>query len=409
MTVAQRVLERLLRKGERARLRGDADPASLSMTGERDGREYRALRTLDAHEAFHGAIAMAERAGAIHVQRDRHRGEGDALLRIIVADLDVLAGHLGLPLLDARVQIAATRLEPWRAQFPVIDDVLARWRSDRKVRDHGPEAADDLADAAMAVQARRAEDYAERILRRESARLFAGRPQASKRLEKLTPWLDLLASGQLAADGLVDKSHVWALLGLRREPQPLLIAGNGTLLLDDGVELPLATRFLGVPMEAVRGVRTVARGLLSIENLASFHDATRAAGADRLLLIYTGGMPSPIWRQAYARLLASLPTSVPILHWGDIDAGGFRIAAVLAASARAAGRDLQPWCMSPRDVPEPIAAGANVPAPSTLSDMCRWAARAGWDALAEALMARPLCLEQEALTAVLPPDTATPP
>ena len=408
MTVAQRVLERLLRKGERARLRGDTDPASLSMTGERDGREYRALRTLDAHEAFHGVIAMAERAGAIHVQRDRHRGEGDALLRIIVADLDVLAVHLGLPLLDARVQIAATRLGPWRAQFPVIDDVLARWRSDRKVRDHGPEAADDLADAAMVVRARRTEDYAERILRRESARLFAGRPQASKRLEKLTPWLDLLASGQLAADGLVDTSHVWALLGLRREPQPLLIAGSGTLLLDDGVELPLATRFLGVPMEAVRSIRTVARGLLSIENLASFHDATRASGADRLLLVYTGGMPSPIWRQAYTRLLASLPTDATVLHWGDLDEGGFRIAATLAATAADTGHRLQPWRMSPDEVPHALASEATVPTPTTLAAMCRWARRAGWDGIADALQARPLCIEQEALPTGLPTDTATP-
>ncbi|MFL6587076.1 MAG: Wadjet anti-phage system protein JetD domain-containing protein [Luteimonas sp.] len=409
MSAARAVLERLLRKGERARLRGDAVPVSLPMTSDASAREYRALRTLDEREAFHAQIALAERSGGLAVQRDAHRGEGDALRRITVENLDALAAHLGIPLLDARVREAATTLTHWCDLFPVLDRVLDAWAGGARVRGQGPEAADDLADAAMAVHARTSDGYCERILRRESARLFAGRAHASKRLEQLTPWLDLLAGGQLMADGAIEQTHVWASLGLRREPQPLLLAGTGTLQLEGGGNLPLVTSFLGVPMEALRGVRTSARCLLSIENLASFHDAARAPGANQALLIYTGGMPSPAWRQAYARLLASLPTSVPILHWGDIDAGGFRIAAVLAASARAAGRDLQPWCMSPRDVPEPIAAGANVPAQSTLSDMCRWAARAGWDALAEALMARPLCLEQEALNAVLPPDTATPP
>lgn len=95
MSDARRVLERLLRKGERARLRGDATAASLPMTTEASARDYLSLRTL------------AERAGAIAMQRDRHRGDGDRLLRLTVADLDALDGHLGVPLLEGRVREAA--------------------------------------------------------------------------------------------------------------------------------------------------------------------------------------------------------------------------------------------------------------------------------------------------------------
>ena len=408
MSDARRVLERLLRKGERARLRGDATPASLPMTTEASARDYLSLRTLAERETFHAQIAVAERAGAIAAQRDRHRGDGDRLLRLTVVDLDALASHLGVPLLDARVREAARVLSPWRPHFPVLDDVLAAWRADRKVRGHGPEAAPDLADAALAVHARLADESQERILRRESARLFAGRPLASKRLEQLTPWLDLLASGQLVADGPIEKEHVWAALGLRREPQPLLVAGPGTLLLDGDVALPLATTFLGVPLDAVRGVRTDAACVLSVENLASFHDAARAAGADRMLVVYTGGMPSPAWRQAYARLLRSLPPDAPVWHWGDIDEGGFRIAAVLADTVTASGHRLQPWQMSPADVLPIPGHDASVPAPDVLQAMCRWAERAGWTSVADALRAQPLHLEQEALPARLPPDTLTP-
>ena len=179
MSDARRVLERLLRKGERARLRGDATPASLPMTTEASARDYLSLRTLAERETFHAQIAVAEHAGAIAAQRDRHRGDGDRLLRLTVVDLDALASHLGVPLLDARVREAARVLSPWRPHFPVLDDVLAAWRADRKVRGHGPEAAPDLADAALAVHARLSDESHERILRRESARLFAGRPLAS--------------------------------------------------------------------------------------------------------------------------------------------------------------------------------------------------------------------------------------
>jgi hypothetical protein len=404
---ARRVLERLLRKGELARRRGDAAPASLPMTTEASARDYLALRTLADRETFHAQVALAERAGAIAVQRDRHRSDGERLLRLTVTDLDGLARHLGVPLLEARVAQAAEALSPWLPHFPVLDEVLAMWRADRKVRGHGPEAAPDLADAALAVRARLADDAHERILRRESARLFAGRAQASKRLEQLTPWLDLLMTGERVADGPLEKEHVWASLGLRREPQPLLVAGTATLLLEGGVQLPLATAFLGVPLEAVQGVRTSATCLLSVENLASFHDAARAPGADRTLLLYTGGMPSPAWRRAYTRLLRSLPADLPVWHWGDIDEGGFRIAAVLAETAAASGHRLHPWRMSPAAREHVHGGEGHVPAPAVLAAMCRWAERAGWHGVVADLRSQPLCLEQEALPAELPPAVHT--
>lgn len=400
MSDARRVLGRLLRKGERARLRGDAAPVSLPMT-EASAGDYLSLRTLAERDTFHAQVALAERAGAIAVQRDRHRGDGERLLRLTVTDLDALADHLGIALLDGRVGEAADLLSPWLPHFAVLGEVLDAWRNDRKVRGHGPEAAPDLADAARAVQARLADAAHERILRRESARLFAGRVQASKRLEQLTLWLDLLTRGALATDGVVEKEHIWAALGLRREPQPLLIAGSGTLLLDEGIELPLATAFLGVPLDAVRGVRTHATCLLTVENLASFHDAARAPGAAGTLLLYTGGMPSPAWRRAYARVLDALPAGLPVWHWGDIDDGGFRIAAVLAETASARGRRLQPWRMSPATV-QRDGSEEHVPPATVLTAMCRWAERAGWHDVADDLRARPLSLEQEALPAELP-------
>ncbi len=396
---ARRVLERLLRRAEAARLAGDPRPASLPMEGKRDGAEYRALRGVAEFEAFHARIALAERKGAIAVQRDAHRDDGQRLLRLSVADLAALALELGVEPLEARVADAAVQLSSQVGHFLVIDAALNAWAAGRKVRGCGPEAAQDLADAAHAVRARQADGGGERILRKESVRLFGSR--RSKHLERLTPWLELLVSGDLAAARMEDE-HVWAALDLRREPQPLLLAGTGTVALDDGSRHPLPRSWLGFPTAAVSGLHSQAQALLTIENLASFHEAAAARGDASMLLLYTGGMPSPSWRRAYACLLAGLPSVADLYHWGDIDEGGFRIAAVLADTARQVGRRLRPWMMAPDAVPEPVRVAAEVPSNGVLEAMCRQALRAGWEDVAAALRAGPLLLEQESLDPRLP-------
>ncbi|MCX7515063.1 Wadjet anti-phage system protein JetD domain-containing protein [Frateuria hangzhouensis] len=417
MSPARQVLERLLRRAESARLRGADGRVSLPMAS---ADEYTGLRSLEELEAFHGEVALAEREGAILAQRESRSGDGSRLLRLSVADLPALARHLGVPLLDDRVAAAARHLETWVDRFPAVAEAIAAWRAGRKVRGCGAEAAGELAQAAEAVAAREGDAGHERILRRESVRLFGD----SKRLEKLTPWLEVLVTGELAATGLA-KEDVWSAIGLRREPQPMLLSGVGTVELSravvppvqpvhagvrclhvpDGPEdasLPLVRPYLGLPVESVRTVTTPARCLLTIENLATFHDATLAAGAQEVLLLYTGGMPSPAWRKAYARILEGLAPALPVYHWGDIDEGGLRIAAVLAATAHTAGRRLRPWRMSPADIPPAAARHATTPTASSLAAMRRAAARAGWQDLADALQHRPMQLEQESIDPSFP-------
>lgn len=393
MSAARTVLERLLRRGESARLRGVGANVSLTMGG---ASEYAALRSLAELETFHAEVTLAERDGAIVAEREGRHGDGSRLLRLGVLDLAALARHLGVLLLDAQVAEAERQLATWCSRFQVISAVLDAWRSGRKVRGCGAEAAADLARAAAAVAARADDAGHERILRRESVRLFGD----SKQLEKLAAWLELLVTGELAASGL-SKEEVWSAIGLRREPQPMLLAGDGSVELTT-TTLPLVRPYLGLPVEAVRAVTTPARCLLSIENLASFHDAALAPGAGSVLLLYTGGMPSPTWRAAYASILSRWPTALPVYHWGDIDEGGFRIAAVLAAVAQVAGHRLQPWLMAPEDIPDSAMTHAKVPTPSSLAAMQRWAGRSGWDALATQLQHHAVQLEQESLDPLLP-------
>lgn len=363
------------------------------MTSGRDAPEYLALRSLDEVERYHAQIQLAERDGAVRVERDRRVGDGSKLMRLAVSDLGKLAAHLGVRPNHEKAATAQEVLAPWLAGFPVLQEILDLWGQGRKVRGHDADAAHDLADAAGFVAARMTDNLTERVLRRESVRHFGD----SKRLEKLTHWLEILAFGQLTASGFTEP-EIWSAIGIRREPQPLLVSGDGSVRIKGHpVPLPIIEPYLGLPPERVDGCVSSARYLLTIENLATFHDALAPLRQSRGLVIYTGGMPSPAWRAAYQRLLRGLPGDLPLFHWGDIDQGGFRIAAVVADAAASVGRTCQPWMMSPKDLPPALAQRAAKASPGTVSAMVSWAERAQWHALAQPLRDAGIVLEQEAL------------
>lgn len=394
MTEARAALERLLRLGERAWSRGD-NPASVSlpMTPAKCP-EYCELRSLDDFEAFEAEIALAVQYGAVTTESERYGAREGRLNQMRLRDLARLGEHLdcnSLPLRYARAEVA---LADWRGRFPVLADVLASWKQGKSVRGHDASDVDGLADAAKAIDALIRDDSRERLLRRESWRLF----NDSKRLESLIPWLDVLLTGEAGPSGL-EQEQILASIGLRRQPQPLLIAGEGVATVG-GTRLPLCRPYLGLPVEALERLDTPATHLLTIENLTSFHDAARCRTDGNVLLLYTGGMPSPAWRRMFTRLLAALPAEVELHHWGDIDEGGFRIAAAQAAVATACGRTLKPWRMSPDDIPPALR--NTPPSPVALRRMQDWAARASWPGIADALARTPVRIEQEALDPILP-------
>src|SRR6185369_3477956 len=94
-------------------------------------------------------------------------------------------------------------------------------------------------------------------------------------------------------------------------------------------------------------VSAVTSALLTVENLTTFHEmALRQHESPQTLVLYTGGMPSPSWKRVYKILLSALPVAAKVLHWGDMDAGGFRIADHLAACAEQFERCLMLHSMS---------------------------------------------------------------
>ncbi|WP_167285049.1 DUF2399 domain-containing protein [Paraburkholderia sp. Cy-641] len=354
-------------------------------------KPYSESRHLLERESFEAAVRAAADAGAVALEYEKGLGSDRPIVRITLLDVDALAIFLGQPTRHSIAAQARASLAGWFETFPVLESVFSRWESLYKVRGIGPERAMDWADAAAVIVHMthdtrvREEDLP---IREVSAKLFLD----SKRIEQLTAPLDVLLSGDIEAEPRVP-SDVWAEVGLRREDQPVRLAG-AVVVRRQRVSALLDTPYGAFPAPTVLGIDGAPAFVLTIENQTTFYSEAKRRADDNVLLIYTAGMPSPAWRAMYERLLADLPSGTPVLHWGDVDEGGFRIAANVAEAARRAGHVLQPYRMSPADIPEdrrrPVAGGQ-------AGRMRAFAAKAGWAELAVVLAESEFTAEQEVL------------
>jgi len=349
---------------------------------------YKALRSLREKEEFEAVMVHAQVEGAIKIQRPRHDPQG-FIERIELVDLGKLALLLGEVPHGMLVAQARRELSQFAEAFPVLHDVVACWEKLKNVRGNGPDDAAQWSMACEAVVYARSQvalGIVETPVRDASSRLF----KDSKRIERLVPRIDVLLSGTVEDDARPD-AEVLQEMGLYREPQPVRLAGNIVVRRERGA-MPLDRPYCALPPSTVLGLDSEPLQLLTIENQTTFHVWARQHCDSGALCLYTAGMPSPAWRAMYLRLLADLPAGTPVLHWGDVDEGGFRIAAYLSHCATEAGRKLLPWRMRPADVPE----GLRREAPErTVERMVKYAGEAGWAEIAGELAKAKIVAEQE--------------
>lgn len=383
--LARKALERLLKSAEKHEAGVAVRRPALTGSALSD---YRALRSLKAKENFESAMAYGQAEGAIRFQRPRHDPQG-LIERIELVDLGKLATLLGEVPNAHRVQTAQMAVSAYLAEFPVLSDVLSSWERLKKVRGTGPDAAADWSHACDVIaycRSQVASGATETPVRDASARLF----KDSKRIEALVPCLDLLLAGSLEAEARPE-AEVLQELGLYREQQPARLAGDVVVRRERGA-FTLDRPYCALPPSTVLGLESEPSRVLTIENLTTFHVWARQNCDSDVLCVYTAGMPSPAWRAMYARLLAGVPTGTPVHHWGDVDEGGFRIAAVLSRSAAEAGHELLPWKMHPADVPTPQRRPASA---RTVEQMVKYAGEAGWGTIAQELADAKIVAEQE--------------
>lgn len=394
--LAGSALEKLLKRAESAWTRDAPIEASLPFTAA-SLSGYFNLPSAKEKDAAHAVLRNAERNGALAIEWDSRAGDNGQILRLQLQNAEALAQFLGRDPLWIVHAKALDALNAWM-RYPNVAIILARWRAGKLVRSLGSDRVADFVDACRVVDACSADATTQDMpIRRLSARLFAD----SKRVERLGPALDVLTTESMDQPWR-DDVEVFAALGLVKLPQPVLLAGTGTVELMDGSVLPIPRPYIGLAPQSIRAVRVAsdARYLLTIENLTTFHELALGHGGEaRGLILYTAGMPSPALLRIY-RFCIEAGIAVPgfrRMHWGDIDLGGFRIAARLA---RAGDLPLQPWLMDPasieRAIPRKELAAAEV------REIERLAGLLGWSDIAIHVLNTPQAIEQEQIQPSLP-------
>lgn len=386
---AREALTTLLGRAESAWARdGDRNRCVLPFTESTLPAYYKLPQRADK-DAAHAFLRQVERTGGISIEWDAVAGEFGHVIRIRARDAGKLADAIQATPLWASYQEAENRLLPLVDAFPNIKSVLERWRAGKLARGLKATQASDLLDAAKAITACRQQEIEEIAIRRLSVALFSD----SKRLEQLAPALDALTTESLDVPGR-DKKDVFGALGLVKFPQPILISGSGEVGLVDGTRLRVLHPYIGLAPQSIAWIAPDTGGyVLTVENLTTFHELSQeVAGPVPGLLIYTGGMPSPAFLRVYRTV-----REARAFHWGDIDLGGFRIAAHLADHM---SQPLRLWNMNPACWPN---ADARKPLSDTeVSAINRLCALHGWVDEASAVVALRVAIEQEGLALRLP-------
>lgn len=388
----RQVLESLLTAGQRAEPKlAVSRTTSLSLSGKRFAA-YRNLPSLHDKIEFDATMRRAQRQGCIDIRWDARGGDDAFIDRVTLIDLRGLAAFLELPVLKDLCDAAEVQLAPWLGEFPVLANWLHRWRRIELVRGYGPGDIAAVLDAAQVVRYARKHNDREHLLRVLSTRLFR---RQSKRVEELVPLIDAL-TGDVpgrAAD------EVLSALGIRREPQPVLMAGAVSIARERTTSI-LDRPYHGMAPESVIAISQSPDAVLTVENKTTFHLLAQRECDSNVLMLYSGGMPSPAWRSMYGRILKGVALSTPVYHWGDIDEGGFRIARVIWQEAAAAGHALRPWLMdcvavTEQDNSEPVSQAAVARAAAIAREI-------GWTVEADNLLSIERFDEQEYMEVQVP-------
>lgn len=383
--LAKKALERLLRSADRQEAGVAVRQPALTASALAD---YRGLRSLKAKEEFEAVMQHAQAVGAIRVVRPKFESHG-FIERVDLVDAEALAQVLGRETNTSRVDRARKSILARCSDFPALEDVLQRWETLKKARGTGPEAFGDWLAACDVIEDCRSKvnDGASEIpVRDASARLF----KDSKRIEQLVPLIDALLCGSL--DELARPvNEVLQELGLFREEQPVRMAGMVCVRRERGAFV-LDRPYCALPPSTILGLGSQPTRVLTIENLTTFHVQARSVCDSNVLCIYTGGMPSPSWRRMYVDVLRDLSGDVLVHHWGDVDEGGYRIAAFISRAAAESGKQLLPWRMHPDEVPMPQRRDAPT---HVVARMANYAREAGWPEVALAIERSKFFAEQE--------------
>lgn len=295
--------------------------------------------------ALRRTLLAAEAANAVELICGKH-SERDHIVKVALRDPEPLYALLRREK-PAVVAASAARILADRLAglSPGLEATLARvtaaWAQRRNLlRDLGPSDVDKTVAVFRAAEGLIARRAGQGMDMRTFSRRYTGH---SKIVENNVGRIADVLRMTVELPEYLDATEVLEAFGIQKFPHPCLVSGPVTY---KGVRLPTEP-FVGIaPEMAVHmGVADAPRWLLTIENLASFNRQVREASAPNGIVIYTGGFPSDSTLATILELARQV--DCPILHWGDIDAGGVKIAYRLEHALRGIDRELSLHLMVP--------------------------------------------------------------
>lgn len=284
----------------------------------------------DAKDQLHACLNNAARDGCVELVWGKHF-ESHLLRKIILLDGGKLGRFLGVPL--AR-EIASGACEELMCHVPkgdlwlsgLVDRIGEKWARGKAAYRIQPGDTGEVKLLIDALDAVNKEKQKNLDLRTFSARFLGD----SKAMERIRDRFAKIWNEQF--DTGLEPKELFESLGLVKFPPPLFLKGPIKIKTGGGwLDLGLVPSF-GLPPDAIEEIdfSQIPAYVLTIENLASFNRHTREV-KDNGLIIYSAGFLGPDTAKVIQNLDRCLELSVPFFHWGDIDAGGLRIANHLQA------------------------------------------------------------------------------
>lgn len=303
-----------------------------------------------AQDEFHRILQDAVRAGGIALEGERLGRFTGEFARVRLLDADKLYTFLVRAPAATVADAARRRIDeaipdilkdPFFAE--VEGEAIAAWRANKSYLGLSPNQADTFATAirlAHGIIHLVGRDVDHRTFSRrvvkDSKALERQEGRVARLLERRNTSLSVDEPREiLEASGIVRRAHLLQVKGpLRVVSDTLMIEGAGEL-------------FIGLPWAAVQQAALMkpVDYVITIENPTSFWRYCTEVGGCYLALL-SDGFPARDVLSSMTHLVrvAQSMADVPIYHWGDIDAGGVRIAAHLedAFCAPVLLHDMQP-------------------------------------------------------------------
>lgn len=136
--------------------------------------------------------------------------------------------------------------------------------------------------------------------------------------------------------------------GLEKYPEWFSFCGAVQLTWPDGKVLDMTPLGDGIQISAVDASQVQisyapqVRTLLFVENKANYFDTIRKNPSPERVVVFHGGCFSPQRGRFFQQLCQAAGPQIQLLHWGDIDCGGFQMNSRLR---REIDHRIRPWCM----------------------------------------------------------------